>query len=244
MSGASALSLQGIEVAAGGRTVCRGVDLELPHGEIHVLFGPNGSGKSSLLSAIMGLPGYRLTAGRALLDGVDLSELDLAGRARAGLGIAYQRPPAINGVSIAALAESLGATGRLRDEEAALDLVDFESRDVNSGFSGGEIKRWEILKLFLQQPEVCLFDEPKSGVDLEHIAAVGAAIERLLAQPAPSGRQRSALIITHTGFILDYVQATTGHMMIDGRIVHSGPAIELFDHIRNHGYSVPGASAA
>lgn len=115
---------------------------------------------------------------------------------------------------------------------------------MNVGFSGGEIKRWEILKLFLQRPRLCLFDEPESGVDLEHIAAVGAAIERLLARGGPIEERRSALVITHTGFILDYIEADMGHMLVDGRFVCSGEPRRLFEHIKRHGYTAPAWAVA
>lgn len=139
-------------------------------------------------------------------------------------------------MTVNGLAEALGAGERLRTEAEALDLAGFIGRGINQGFSGGEIKRWEILKLFLQQPDLLLFDEPESGVDLEHIAAVGAAIDRLMR--GPKGR-RAGLVITHTGFILDHLTADVGHIMAGGRIVHSGDPKELFTHIRNHGYRAP-----
>jgi Fe-S cluster assembly ATP-binding protein len=118
-----------------------------------------------------------------------------------------------------------------------LDFGGLLDRDINVGFSGGEIKRWEILKLYLQHPAVCLFDEPESGVDLEHIAAVGAAIDRLLQRAG--GLRRSALVITHTGFVLDYLNAHVGHMMVDGRLVYSGNPYHLFGHIKQQGYTAP-----
>src|SRR3546814_12699007 len=96
---------------------------------------------------------------------------------------------------------------------------------------------WEILKLLLKRPDLSLFDEPESGVDLEHIAAVGKAIDRLLGADTPADPQRTALVITHTGFILDYIHADVGHLMVDGRIVGSADPRTLFSHIKAHGYS-------
>lgn len=233
-----------IGVPAGGNksdgavTVCHDVNLVVPAGEIHVLFGPNGSGKSSLLSAIMGIPPFEVTSGEIWFGGQRIDRLPIDERARLGLGMSFQRPPSLSGVSVRHLAEALDATTSLGAEATALDLADFVDRDINSGFSGGEIKRWEILKLFLQQPYLCLFDEPESGVDLEHIAAVADAISRLV-RPSSGERSRSALIITHTGFVLDYITSDVGHLLIDGRIVDSGDASTMFAHIKRHGYRPP-----
>jgi len=238
------LSVHHLDVAVGPRVILQDIDLAVGVGQTHVLFGPNGSGKSSLLAALMGLPPYRVTRGEILFDGQRIDTLPTHARAQLGLGMSFQRPPALEGVTVRALAEALGAQARLEHEAEALDLAGFASRDINVGFSGGEIKRWEILKLFLQRPRLCLFDEPESGVDLEHIAAVGAAIERLLATGRPAGERRSALIITHTGFILDYLQADVGHLLVNGRLIGSDEPRHLFQHIKRHGYSIPTTSAA
>lgn len=240
MSDSTTLELRGLSVAAAGTTIVRDVDLVVPGGEVHVLFGPNGSGKSSLLAAIMGLPPFTVTSGEIWFGGSRIDTLPPDERAALGVGMSFQRPPSLTGVTVAEFADAIGGSQRLTPAAKALDLTEFAERDVNAGFSGGEIKRWEIVKLFLQQPDLALFDEPESGVDLEHIAAVGDAINQLIAEPGRSGR-RSALIITHTGFILDYVTATSGHLLIDGRLVDSGDAGELFTRIQQHGYRTPAA---
>lgn len=238
-TGGNTLELREVSVAVADRIVCSGVDLVVPEGELHILFGPNGSGKSSLLAAIVGLPPYRLVSGEIRLGGERIDALPADERAAAGLGMAFQRPPSLPGVTVREFSEAIGGLGRLEGEAEALDLADFLERDVNAGFSGGEIKRWEILKMFIQRPGFMLFDEPESGVDLEHIAAVGSAIDRLVRSADAAGRRRSALAITHTGFVLDYVQADTGHMMIDGRLVESGDAREMFRRIQRTGYRMP-----
>ncbi|MFE3837407.1 ABC transporter ATP-binding protein [Pseudogemmobacter sonorensis] len=238
---AETLEIRNLDVSAGETQILSGIDLTIGPGELHVLFGPNGSGKSSLLAAIMGLPPFRVTGGEILFRGQRIDMLAVDARARLGIGMAFQRPPALDGVTVSGLSEALGAGDRLAAEAAALDLERFTGRGINQGFSGGEIKRWEILKLFLQRPDLLLFDEPESGVDLEHIAAVGSAIDRLM--QGPKGR-RSGLVITHTGFILDHLTADVGHIMSGGRIVHSGDPRELFQHIRNHGYRAPAAQVA
>ncbi|MEM1131224.1 MAG: ATP-binding cassette domain-containing protein, partial [Pseudomonadota bacterium] len=203
--------------------------------------GPNGSGKSSLLATIMGLPPYQITAGDIVFDGQSLSDMDIQARAQLGIGLAFQRPPSLDGVSVRSFAEALGAESRLDKEAEALDLTAFLSRDMNVGFSGGEIKRWEVLKLVLQDPHLLLFDEPESGVDLEHVTAIGDAIARVVRAPDQQGRACSGLVITHTGLILNHVKADRAHIMRDGQIVHSGDPHNLFTHIQSAGYTVPAA---
>ncbi|PIE06971.1 MAG: ABC transporter ATP-binding protein [Rhodobacterales bacterium] len=235
------LELRDVSVWVGGKTVVDGISLRVMPGETHVLLGPNGSGKSSLLAAIMGLPPWKVTSGSILVDGEDIRDLDLRARAAAGIGMAFQRPPSLNGVTVTAFAQSLGAEARLAEAAAKLDLHDFISRDMNVGFSGGEIKRWEVLKLVLQDPRLMLFDEPESGVDLEHVRAIGQAIRDLVAAPDAKGRPRAGLVITHTGLILSHVNAARAHVLNDGRLVHSGDPAALFSHIQHHGYTVPQA---
>ncbi|GAA0306148.1 ABC transporter ATP-binding protein [Rhodovulum strictum] len=236
------LEIEDLCVEVAGKPVLDGITLHLPPGELHVLLGPNGSGKSSLLASILGLPPYRITRGAIRLDGVALTDLPLQARARLGIGMAFQRPPGLDGVSVSAFAEALGAGETLAREAAALDLTDFVRRDMNVGFSGGEIKRWEILKLFLQDPRLMLFDEPESGVDLEHVIAIGQAIRRIVRSPDRQDRPRAGLVITHTGLILRHVAADRAHIVRDGRLIHSGDPQTLFTHIQTNGYSVPDAA--
>lgn len=237
------LELRSVSVAVGQRLILKDVNLTVNPGEVHVLLGPNGSGKSSILAAIMGLPPFEVTAGQILYDGRDIASLSIDERARLGLGLAFQHPPDIDGVTVAEFAAALDASDALATEAEALNMSAFPERDLIVGFSGGEIKRWEVLKLFLQAPDVLLFDEPESGVDLEHIAAVGAAVDRLVSQPASDGTKRAALLITHTGLILEHVSADHGHIINDGQIIHSGTPQDLFRHIQRFGYVAPALNA-
>ncbi|SIS93711.1 ABC transporter ATP-binding protein [Phaeovulum vinaykumarii] len=234
----SGLEISGLDVEVDGKPVLSGIDLSVPSGELHVLLGPNGSGKSSLLAAIMGLPPYRITAGEIRFNGQSLNDLPLCARARLGIGMAFQRPPGLEGVTLEAFAAALSAQDRLTREAAALDLADFTTRQLNVGFSGGEIKRWEILKLMLQDPRLVLFDEPESGVDLEHVIAVGHAIDRIVRAP---DTPRTGLVITHTGTILNHVTADRAHILRGGRVIASGAAPTLFAHVQTQGYTAPAA---
>ena len=235
------LELRNVSVAVGDKTILRDIDLKVHPGEVHVLLGPNGSGKSSILAAIMGLEPFAVTQGDILYRGDDISGLGVDARARVGLGMAFQRPPSLDGVTVAEFANALGAREPFAKHADRLNMADFAERDLIVGFSGGEIKRWEVLKLFLQAPDFLLFDEPESGVDLEHIAAVGAAVKKLVSEPAQDGSARGAFLITHTGLILEHVNADHGHILNAGQIIHSGPPKALFEHIRKAGYVAPAA---
>lgn len=230
------VSIAAVEDDGTEHTICHDVNLTINEGERHILLGPNGSGKSTLLAGIIGLHPFKITAGTATLRGEDITDLDIEDRARAGIGLAFQRPPALAGVSVDRLAAAMGAADRLSAAEDSLGLDHLGDRDVNCGFSGGEAKRFEVMKLALQGPQLCLFDEPESGVDLEQVGVVGKAVNDLLSSNDAEGRPRAGLIITHTGFILDSIDATTAHLMVDGTITSSGDAQEMFDRIRTDGY--------
>lgn len=235
------LELKALTVAVGGTPIVHDISLTVRPGEAHVLLGPNGSGKSTVLSAIMGLPPYEVVSGDILYDGTSIVALPTDARAKLGLGLAFQRPPPLSGVTVEHFANAIGASDALGRESERLDFNGFGARELGIGFSGGETKRFEVLKLVLQAPDVLLFDEPESGVDLEHVAAVGSAVNRLLQKPGRNGRARSALLITHTGIILDHIAAKVGHIMVEGRIVHSGPPGAVFQHIQHNGYVAPAA---
>lgn len=233
------LGIHGLSVRVGDTPVLRDVDLELPDGELHVLFGPNGSGKSSLLATIMALPPFEQTAGDIRLSGESITSMPTAERAKLGIGMAFQHPPPLEGVRVVDFARALGAQERLALAAEFLDLEAFDERAVGAGFSGGELKRWEVLKLALQQPRLMLLDEPESGVDLEHIAVIGRAIARLMDRSDGDRTARSALVITHSGHILEHVRADRAHLMVDGTILCSGEPVQLFRHIKSKGYTVP-----
>ncbi len=233
----SLLCLDGVTVEVDGKIVCRDVSLTIGEGETHVLLGPNGSGKSSLLNAIMGTGPFTVTSGRIVLSGTDITEASVTERARLGLGIAAQHPPQLPGVTVARLAHAIGRDEQLHAVARATNLDNLLPRDVNVGFSGGEVKRWEVMKLLLQQPQLSLFDEPESGVDLEHVAVVGNAVSDLMNIPTAEGQARSALLVTHTGFILDHLGSAFGHKMVGGRLVESGDARQMFEQVRQQGYA-------
>jgi Fe-S cluster assembly ATP-binding protein len=207
-----------------------------------VLFGPNGSGKSTLLMTIMGFSGYKVTEGRILLNGEDITNLPINERASRGIGIMMQRPPNLVGVRLRNMVQVTGK-GNVDPDAAAkeLDMEPFLERDVNVGFSGGEIKRSELLQLGAQNPCLYLLDEPESGVDLVSIEKVGAKVHDMLrggtncaGWKMQSGK--AALVITHTGQILDFIEADRGYVMCKGTIACSGNPRDLLAEIRKMGY--------
>jgi Fe-S cluster assembly ATP-binding protein len=236
-----ALSIEQLSVEVEGREILHNINLEMKLGETHVLFGPNGSGKTTLLMAIMGFPKYRITKGKIVFKGQDITMLPLDERARLGIGMSFQRPPVVRGVKTRDMvAACLG--GREQKENInqlaeKANLADFLDREINYGFSGGEIKRSELMQLLAQRPTLTLIDEPESGVDLVNIALIGELLNTLLEKDCSIlERKCTGLIITHTGHILDYVNARTGYVMCDGVIGCEGTPREILATIREKGY--------
>ena len=232
------LEIEDLWVSIDGKEVLKGINLAIPQGETHILFGKNGSGKSTLLMAIMGFARYQVTRGRILFLGRDITQLPTYARARLGLGLSFQRPPTIRGVKTGdILAACAGGKISYQDLAAAYGFTPFLDREVNYGFSGGEIKRSELLQLLAQAPKMVLLDGPESGVDLENLQVVGEIIGRLLQKDRRHQRRdKSGLIITHTGFIMDYINADTGYILLEGRILCSGNPRDILQDIKKFGY--------
>jgi Fe-S cluster assembly ATP-binding protein len=233
------LKIEGLRVEAGGREILKGIDLEIKDGQTSVLFGPNGSGKSTLLAAIMGLGHCKVTKGRILYDGVDITNMPIDERSRMGIGMMMQRPPNLVGVKLKDLVNAVsGNDEAIIKKSAEFKMQNFLERDINVGFSGGEIKRSELLQLTAQRPRFMLLDEPESGVDLESIGLVGKKVYELLygCSHCDPGKNVSALVITHTGQILDHIGADEAYILIDGKIKCSGRPMDLLKDIRERGY--------
>jgi Fe-S cluster assembly ATP-binding protein len=242
------LIIENLRVAIEQRTILEKVNLEIKPGETHVLFGPNGSGKTSLLMTIMGYPQYRVLQGKIVFKDVDITHKSIDERAKLGIGMSYQRPPTIHGVKTRQMVQICAKQSV--DVEHLAKQVNFDQfldRDINAGFSGGEIKRSELLQLLAQNPDLMLFDEPESGVDMENIALVGKTIAELLEKThlghqaktilqTKHERTKMGLIITHTGYILDYVAADIGHVLNKGVIGCSGNPREMLECIGDKGY--------
>ena len=237
------IEIKNMTVSVEGKKILNGVDLTIGDGETVVLFGPNGSGKTTLLKTIMGMPQYKVESGTIIYRGNEITACGLDERARLGIGMVYQNPPAVRGVKLKEMLricmEKNGTYKEERISEAAekLNLTDFLDRDINLGFSGGELKRSELLQLFAQNPEFVMLDEPDSGVDLVNINLVGIVINELLEKDKRKDKRiKAGLIITHAGYILDYVNADRAYVMLDGAVTCSGNPRDVLEDIRTKGF--------
>ena len=209
------------------------------------LIGHNGSGKSTLLAAIMGYGTCKVTGGKILFKGIDITDMPVNERAKLGIGMMMQRPPNVVGVKLGDLVKA-AANGRDVPNASDFRMDNFLTRDVNVGFSGGEIKRSELLQLTAQEPEFVLLDEPESGVDLESIDLIGKKVHDLLytnkngkcdkCSGSNSKRHVSSLVITHTGQIMDYIGADKAFVLKEGLIRCTGRPMDILKDIRERGY--------
>ena len=232
-----------VQTESGPKEILKGVNLTVNSGEVHAIMGPNGSGKSTLAYAIAGHPKYTITGGSVKLDGVELTELTVDERARAGLFLAMQYPIEVPGVSVAnflrtaktALAgEAPKVRTWVKDVNAALDRLGldptFSARSLNEGFSGGEKKRNEIVQLELLNPKFAILDETDSGLDIDALRIVSEGVNRFHDQG-----DRGVLLITHYTRILNYIKPDFVHVFVDGRIAEEGGP-ELAENLEIEGY--------
>ena len=242
------LRIDDLMVKIQDKEVLKHIDLEINKGETHVLFGPNGSGKTTLLMTIMGYPQYKIGGGKIIFKGEDITHMPVHERARLGIGMSFQRPPTIHGLKTRQMVQ-ICARGKADVENLAakVNFTDFLERDINAGFSGGEIKRSELLQLMAQDADLLLFDEPESGVDLENISLIGKTIGDMLQRDFKldkdktqkqmrEERTKMGLIITHTGFILDYITADKGQVLYEGVLSCKSNPLEIFQCIKQMGY--------
>jgi len=227
------LSIKNLHVSVGDKPILKGVNLEIPAGEVHAIMGPNGAGKSTLSHVLSGKAGYTVTEGSVTYKGEDLLALEPEMRARKGVFLAFQYPVEIPGVSnIYLLKAALNAMRTYRGE-SEVDALDFLTlvkdkvkllemdekflyRAVNEGFSGGEKKRNEILQAAILEPSLCILDETDSGLDIDALKVVSKGVNAL------RDEARSFLMITHYQRLLDYIKPDVVHVLADGRIVKSG----------------------
>lgn len=227
------LKIENLRLNIDGREILKGLNLSIKKGERTVLFGPNGAGKSSLLYAILGFPDYKIKSGRIIFKGKDISKLPIDERIKMGIGVAFQQPPAIRGIKLRqmlTICNKAVTPKKVERISKEMNMKDFLDRDVNLGFSGGEAKRSELLQVFAQEPDFVMFDEPDSGVDLENVELVGREIDSFL-------KSRTGIVITHQGYILQFIKATRGCILYDGDIICSGDPKKILKAIRKKGYA-------
>ena len=225
------LKIENLHASVEGTEILKGLSLEVPKGEVHAIMGPNGSGKSTLSKVLAGHEDYEVTAGSALMDGVDLLGMEIDERSRAGFFLAFQYPHEIPGVSNANFlraalqarlpkGEEIDAVAFYKDIYAKMDELEMDRkcicRSVNEGFSGGEKKRNEILQMMMLEPKYAVLDETDSGLDIDALKVVAQGVN------AMRSPERGMLVITHYQRLLDYIVPDVVHVMFDGKIVKSG----------------------
>ncbi len=238
------LEVSDLHVAVDGAEILRGVDLEVPEGELHALMGPNGSGKSTLAHTLLGSPAYQVTRGAIRFKGEDVTSWATDVRAKAGMFLAFQYPEEISGVSVTQfLRQAMSA--RAGEERSALEarvaLVEwmerlgmdpaFAERYLNQGFSGGEKKRNEVLQMALLQPDLAVLDETDSGLDVDALAVVANGVEAVR-QARP---KLGVLLVTHYTKILGLLRPDVVHVLVEGRLVARGGS-ELAEQLEEKGY--------
>ena len=243
------LAIADLHVNVGEKPILKGVSITIRRGEVHALMGPNGSGKSTLGLAVMGHPGYQVTHGRIELEGQDVLAMAPHERARAGLFLAFQRPVAIPGVKMADFMRHAASNVRRPERKEGEDLIpmrqfrkelnekmqqlkidpEFARRYVNDGFSGGEMKRAEILQMAMLGPKFAILDETDSGLDVDAVRLASQSIAQI------GGRRMGILIITHHEQLLEYNHPDFTHVMLGGRIVETGGP-ELALELHKQGY--------
>ena len=232
-----------VETDQGTKQILRGVNLEINSGETHAIMGPNGSGKSTLAYTIAGHPKYTVDSGSITLDGVDVLEMSVDERAKAGLFLAMQYPVEIPGVTVTNFLRTAktaidGEAPSLRNwikdvRESMANLKmdsSFAERNVNEGFSGGEKKRHEILQLELLKPKFAVLDETDSGLDVDALKIVSEGVNR-----AKANSDMGVLLITHYTRILCYIKPEFVHVFVNGKVAEEGGP-ELADRLESEGY--------
>jgi Fe-S cluster assembly ATP-binding protein len=235
------LNIDKLHVSVDDKPILNGLSLAVKAGEVHAIMGPNGSGKSTLAHILSGRDGYQVTQGRVLFEGNDLLAMETEERAHAGLFLAMQYPvelpgvnntvflrTAVNAVRAARGEEELDAVSFMKFMKKQLALVSMDDkllkRSVNSGFSGGEKKRNEILQMALLQPKLAILDETDSGLDIDALRVVADGVNALRSP------ERAVILVTHYQRLLDYIEPDHVHVLAAGRIIRSGDkrlALEL-----------------
>jgi len=231
------IRIEDLKVEVEGKQILNKVSLTIPQGETHIVFGPNGSGKSTLMMAIMGFPKYKITSGKIFFKDQDITNLPINERSKLGIGTSFQNPPTVKGVKLADLLTRISdKENNYQQFQDKLDATHFLERDLNDGLSGGEKKRSELLQLLAQNPDFVMLDEPESGVDIENMKVIGQLSRTFIEGEMARRRNRSALIITHTGYILDYLHSDKGYIILDGKIQCSGNPRQMFEEIQKSGF--------
>ena len=241
------IKIKKLKVSVGEKDILKGINLEIPKGEVHAIMGRNGSGKSTLANALAGNEKFEVKSGSIYMNDVDITEMSAENRALSGIFVCFQYPVAIPGVSMAYFLraainahfehqgkEEMDAVEFLNKSKkilSELNLDDsFLKRSINDGFSGGEKKKSEILQLLSLNPKFAILDETDSGLDIDALKTVADGVNKF------NSKDNSTLIITHYERLLEYIKPDVVHVMVDGKIKKSGD-MSLAQEVEKKGYS-------
>ena len=241
------IKIKNLEASIDDKKILKGIDLQIPAGEVHVIMGRNGSGKSTLANVIAGNEAYEVDEGNILMNNTDIIEMSIENRALEGIFLCFQYPVSIPGVGMAYFLRSALNAHRKhqgKDEMDALEFLNnakvilselglddsFLKRSINDGFSGGEKKKSEILQLLTINPKLAVLDETDSGLDVDALRTVAKGVNKF------KNKDNSVLIITHYQRLLNYIKPDVVHLMIDGKVVESGD-MSLVEKVEKDGYS-------
>ena len=238
----SLLNLKNVKSEVEGKEILKGVDLTINKGEVHVIMGPNGAGKSTLASILVGHPKHEVVGGQILLEGEDITELEVDERAQKGIFLSFQYPEEIPGLTVEDFLKTAkkAVTGEkqyimqfhneLVEKMEKLHInPEYAERHLNVGFSGGEKKKNEILQMAVLEPKLAILDETDSGLDIDATKIVFEGVQKL------KTKDTALLIITHYDKVLEYLKPDFVHVLMDGKIVKSG-GIEIVEAIEKDGY--------
>ncbi|MDI6602731.1 MAG: ATP-binding cassette domain-containing protein [Patescibacteria group bacterium] len=206
------LTLKNLYVAGNGKKILNGIDFQIRHNEVQALLGPNGSGKSTLAQVILGNPKYEIIKGGIFFEEREITKLSMEKRAKLGIALSWQSPPAIKGVKLSQLLEKIS---KIKFESKKLDLTPrFLERELNLEFSGGEKKLSELLQILSLKPKLVIFDEIDSGLDIKKLEKVAKIIKKELV-----AKGISILLITHSGTILRFLKPKITNVILNGKII-------------------------
>ncbi len=225
------LKIESLSVKMREKKILEKVNLKIENGEIHALLGPNASGKSTLAYAIMGFPEYKVTSGKILFEGKDITNLPIEERAKLGITLAFQNPPSIKGVTLSTLLNTISKQA-FNVKDFPMSFSEILEREINVGYSGGERKFSELLQIISMKPSFVILDEFDAGLDIMNLEKLTAIIQdKLICNDV------SILLITHRGNILQFLEPDVAHVMLDGKIVCTmDDWRKMWRTIRRYGY--------
>ncbi len=237
------LEIIDLHVEVNGTEIIKGISLTFLPNKVYALMGPNGSGKSTLANALMGNPKYKITKGKIILDGEDITNLKPNERSKLGLFLSFQHPPEIPGVNIQNFLRIatnnitkknysvLDFHNLIKEKLSELNMdTSFIKRNLNEGFSGGEKKRLEMLQLSLLQPKYALLDETDSGLDVDAIRTVAESINKIKKKS-----EMAIIVISHYHKFLEYIKPDEVSIISKGKIIKQGTS-ELAKQIEDYGF--------